>query len=496
MLTLGRVLTAACIAAPLVLATVGLPQVPSRGGVVTVHAVPDSASSGVDPDSAGVDPDSTGVDPGSIVLGLGFVVDSAQVVAHVSVGVDTVVVVDSVGNEFGATVVARDDSTGLVLLTVPDLALPPYRFSHDPPELEEEVVAASRDSTGLKLVSGRILELGPDSLAADRGLIRHDAFADVEFNLGAPLLNGCGEVLGVAIDSVGGVPRRPGALAITAERLLALFGPTGLTASPASEPCLTEAEKAAEAGTAAIEAAARAEAAESAAVAADRRAAEAEASAADARRAAAQAREAQEQAAEAREEAEERATEAEERADAARQEGAAERARYLQWILAVVGVAAAIGLLMWVLSLRSVSKAKQAEAKAATLAQAAREDLDEREAREQVAEQVPSVFLEGTDVDGSRFSLRVPGQAIAARDGVVVGRNPFDSTLVLDHSEVSRRHFRLFLRGSSVLIEDLNSTNGTKVSSVALSAGGSAELREGDVLEVGSLGLVVSFHRR
>ena len=481
MFTHGRVLLAASVLVSMVFGREHAPQLPSVGSVVVVRAVPDSASTGTDPDSN--------------LLGLGFVADSGQIIAHVPLGVDTLIVVDIAGNEFEATIVARDDSTRLVLVTVPGLTLAPYGFSHDLPESEDEVVAASQDSAGLKFVSGQILEVGLDTLTSGRGWIAHDAFVDAEFNRGAPLLNSCGEILGVVIDSINGEPGRPGGLVITAEWLLARFGPHGLTASAASAQCLTDAERAAEAEAAATEAAERAAAAEAAAQAAADRAATAEAATEEARRAAADARAAQEQAAEGQEQAQQQAAEAREQATAAQQLAEDERARYLRWISWVVGLAAAVGLLIWLFSLRSVSKARQAEVKAATLAQAAREDLEKREARDQLADQVASVFLEGTDVDGNLFALRVPGTAIAEKEGAVVGRNPFDSTLVLNHTEVSRRHFRLFARGSSVLVEDLNSTNGTKVGGVALRPGASAELREGDVLEVASLRLAVTLQR-
>ena len=77
----------------------------------------------------------------------------------------------------------------------------------------------------------------------------------------------------------------------------------------------------------------------------------------------------------------------------------------------------------------------------------------------------------------------------------MVGRNPFDSTVVIDHEEVSRRHFRLSARGMSVLVEDLNSMNGTKLNDVALVSGTAVPLQHGAVLKVGSLTLTVTLQQ-
>ena len=109
-----------------------------------------------------------------------------------------------------------------------------------------------------------------------------------------------------------------------------------------------------------------------------------------------------------------------------------------------------------------------------------------------MASAVPAVFLDGTDAAGEPVAVRVPGNAIAAAGGAIVGRNPFDSTVVLDHVEVSRGHFRLFAHGTSVMVEDLNSTNGTKVNGAPLTPGAGVPLDQGAVLQVGSVTLNVT----
>ena len=108
------------------------------------------------------------------------------------------------------------------------------------------------------------------------------------------------------------------------------------------------------------------------------------------------------------------------------------------------------------------------------------------------AVKVPSVFLDGADDDGKRVAVRVPGSVIGSSSGAVIGRHPYGSTIVLDHPEVSRRHFRLSADGGRILIEDLQSTNGTEVGNVPLRPGTHQELRTGESLRVGSLALRVT----
>ena len=179
-------------------------------------------------------------------------------------------------------------------------------------------------------------------------------------------------------------------------------------------------------------------------------------------------------------------------AQQAQRQREADRARYVRWIIISVAGAAVVLLVLWVVGSRSVSRAKQRRDRAEMLAQAARSDLADRAARDRAAEAVPAVFLDGADPAGRPLAVRVPGNAIAEAEGAVVGRNPFDATVVIDHPEVSRRHFRLFADGASVLVEDLNSMNGTKLNDVALSPGAGAPLLAGAVLQVGELSFTVT----
>jgi pSer/pThr/pTyr-binding forkhead associated (FHA) protein len=68
-----------------------------------------------------------------------------------------------------------------------------------------------------------------------------------------------------------------------------------------------------------------------------------------------------------------------------------------------------------------------------------------------------------------------------------VGRENAD--VLLPDSQVSRRHARLFLEGQSLTIEDLGSTNGTKVAGRRLTPGERAPVQDGDEIQFGTLAL-------
>ena len=193
-----------------------------------------------------------------------------------------------------------------------------------------------------------------------------------------------------------------------------------------------------------------------------------------------------------REETERQREEAERQREEAERQREENRARYIRWVAGAFVGAAAIALLFWVVSRRSVASANRKLVRAERLAEAAQADLAERNAQDRLAGAVPGVFLDGADAAGHPASLRVPASVIASAGGAVVGRSPFDSTVVLDHGEVSRRHFRLFARGASVLVEDLDSTNGTTLNDVALQPRSGVPLHDGAVLQVGSLTFTVT----
>ena len=454
---------------------------------------------------------------------LGFVADGAgHVVAHVVAddadrvtGADFVVRV--AGNEYAAQGVAYDAASGLGLLRITTDPPPaPYPFARDPAEPGRVVYgAAVNDATGAAVVRrGSISRIQPPG-SADPATIWHNALVG-ERKHGAPLFNNCGEAIGVILERAAA----PGAaLAVPAEWVASTFGGAGLALVRADETCLSEADQAAAAQRRAA-AAEQERAAADAALAAAREQAAAEGTAADAALAAAR-----EQAADAEREraaadtalaaAQERVADAEreraaadatlaatqERVEDAEQTAAdAERdreaaRRNVVWAVAAGGLVAVLLAGLWLASRRSRARAVQRKRDAEAEAAEAREAVAAREAEERRIEQTPDVLLTGADPEGEQIALRVPGRAIARPSGAVVGRSPFEGEVVLNHPEVSRRHFRLFVENGSLRVEDLGSTNGTHLDGVALDRNASRSFGAGAQLRVGEIEFTVQLQK-
>ena len=439
---------------------------------------------------------------------LGFVADDAgHVVAQIVAddagrvaGADFVARLAD-GAEYAARGVAYDAGSGLGLLRLTADPRPaPYRFARDPAESGRAVYGATVDAdTGEVVVRrGAIggIEPGAGSEPADPATIRHNALAG-ERRHGAPLFNNCGQVVGVIVDRAAAPPGS--ALAAPAEWLAATFGGAGLAPVRADEVCLSETERA---RAAVEESERRAEEAEQARAAAEealraveeqvRGAAGDQAAAEEAERARAAAEEALRAAAE---EAEARAAEAGRLRTAAEDRAAeAERGRQAAWRYAVWAVAAggALSVLpLWLVARRSRARAARAGRAAAEEAAAARTAMAARDAADREAAAVPDVVLVGTGPDGGLISLRVPGRAVAGPSGAVVGRSPFDGEVVLNHPEVSRRHFRLFRADGALMVEDLGSMNGTALDGAPLVAGAGRPVAAGARLCVGQIEFTV-----
>jgi pSer/pThr/pTyr-binding forkhead associated (FHA) protein len=76
------------------------------------------------------------------------------------------------------------------------------------------------------------------------------------------------------------------------------------------------------------------------------------------------------------------------------------------------------------------------------------------------------------------------GQRIELHEGhYVLGRH-LESDIVLNDSNVSRRHAEFVCAAGEVTVRDMGSTNGTKVNGVAVS--GNQLLQHGDVINFGT----------
>ncbi len=81
----------------------------------------------------------------------------------------------------------------------------------------------------------------------------------------------------------------------------------------------------------------------------------------------------------------------------------------------------------------------------------------------------PAWVLTGRDSDGKSFSGRLSEAAMRRlKYGVTVGRHDELCDVTVNHASLSRRHARFRLKDDRLLIEDLNSTNGSSLDGKAL----------------------------
>ena len=121
----------------------------------------------------------------------------------------------------------------------------------------------------------------------------------------------------------------------------------------------------------------------------------------------------------------------------------------------------------------------------------------ERHAQEALAEaEVRSApfdcVLEGRDAAGSRYVLKLERRSLGDPEGVVIGRNPRDTEFVVAHEAVSREHARMYVKGDTLYVEDLQSSNGTTVNGQPVTDGNPLPVPDGAALQLGPVEFRVS----
>lgn len=115
-------------------------------------------------------------------------------------------------------------------------------------------------------------------------------------------------------------------------------------------------------------------------------------------------------------------------------------------------------------------------------------------AQADLARTFPDIECRGKDAAGNPHAFKITGASLLkASNGLVIGRQPQSANVVLNHPQISRAHVRISLRGQEVLVEDLDSTNGTSVNGVRLSSGEASPIRTGDDLSLGTITFKVRF---
>ncbi|MFZ5779396.1 MAG: FHA domain-containing protein [Pseudomonadota bacterium] len=107
---------------------------------------------------------------------------------------------------------------------------------------------------------------------------------------------------------------------------------------------------------------------------------------------------------------------------------------------------------------------------------------------------VPQITLrfEGADSTRNKHAFEVTLEKLMSRqEGMVIGRAVDQCDFVIAHPTVSRRHARLRVAGEALQVEDLGSTNGTRLGDQPLRAGEPVALHAGARLQLGDVELHV-----
>ena len=105
----------------------------------------------------------------------------------------------------------------------------------------------------------------------------------------------------------------------------------------------------------------------------------------------------------------------------------------------------------------------------------------------------PAVVLAGFDGAGKKLRIAVPSRgASASGGGYVVGRHGALVDQVVADANISRRHARITVEHGQCAIEDLNSSNGTRVNGVRLVAFEPAAITAGDKIHLATIEMQVS----
>ena len=435
-------------------------------------------------------------DISGFAVGAGFVVTNAQMLR----AAESVVVVTPDGaEEFPATVTASDRRSDVAILQAEGLAAAGARFAADGAEPETgdgfylprfaEAGSLDDEPTRGSVSELRILE---PVAVGDRAVLlyRHNAQAEVR-QYGMPMLNDCGEVIGLLRTDPGMsqtvLNTRPdpgespfGVSAAEVRRVLAM---AEVEPRIATDPCLDPYQ-------ALEQAQGEAESARQAEEDARR---EAETAEDRLREMDADSESTQEELGVARQEADAARAEADRRKndldaaegnlDAARQRVdvlEAENRRLVTALILGGGAALAVILALWYRLHRR------------------REDLaaSEEALKSAIRPAAFSCLLEGADDAGRAYVVKISAEQLGSPSGVVVGRNPAQAGALLDHPEASREHFRLAVKGDDLVITDLHSTNGTFMDGERLQPGEAAPVPNGGVIGIGSaISLTLSVSR-
>lgn len=156
----------------------------------------------------------------------------------------------------------------------------------------------------------------------------------------------------------------------------------------------------------------------------------------------------------------------------------------LQWAIVSGSAVVILVLLGWFMFARR--KRAQLQATASRLGEAEQEAEAARQAAAQAPQSAPfRCLLEGQDNTGQPFALNISALALGAPSGATLGRSPANAEFIIDHESVSREHIKLLYADGNLYVEDLGSTNGTKINGRLLNPREPVVLQNNDKFELG-----------
>ncbi|MDE0702556.1 MAG: FHA domain-containing protein [Rhodospirillaceae bacterium] len=390
-----------------------------------------------------------------VARGAGFIAGRAgHVLASAAVldAGDRVTVVTQGSQELAANVLLKDEESGLGVLKVDNLRLAGLLTFTKPVPAQTLIYAAPRRAppAGAEFVRGTVIR-GKTATVGDARIrfVQHSAIISPR-GYGSPVVDECGRVLGLNVPDPGAsgfwtakrkLKPKGFVWALSVGEIAARLKRLGIAVSSTARAC--------------VPAQAREQAA---ARAAARRAKEAAALAAA------------------------RAAEEQQRSTRMRQ-------------LAIWGGGAGIALLLAILLWWAASARRRRRSMQAAQAQAAEADQRAAMAQRRLDEMPePAPFdcaLTGRSEDGAHYALNLQRDILGNPAGVVVGRNPAGSAYVIADSSVSREHARFYIEDGALRVEDLESTNGTRLNGRQLKPGLAARVGDGDELVLGSVRFTV-----
>ena len=174
-------------------------------------------------------------------------------------------------------------------------------------------------------------------------------------------------------------------------------------------------------------------------------------------------------------------------------EAQANRRRFATIAVVVLLLAAIVAIVVVMVLRRRSRELESARQQAARAEQEARQAQEEAERAQAPPPHVADCLLTGETAGGQPISVKLPGSLLLG-EGAVIGRSPRNATFLIDDETLSREHARItFTPEAGLRIQDLDSTNGTRLNGRQLQPRTPANVANDDEIELGDVKLRVAW---